>query len=146
MQNLTTYGPGDSATWGPCTDPRDPRWDGDFEPTDAELDQAKDEFLTDTFATSMWLNDHLRAAEGTITTTGNLWHGDMTTADTDQLWVLILSGNDRQALRARHELVERMCASSTAAILARVPAIRASNLAEAAEYCAEARRDVALGL
>ncbi len=28
MQNLTTYGPGDSATWGPCTDPRDPRWDG----------------------------------------------------------------------------------------------------------------------
>lgn len=128
------------------------RWDAmlpmerDDEPTDAELDDARDEFLADTFATSLWLNDHLRAAEGTVTTTGNLWHGDMTTADIDQLWVLILTGNDRQALRARHELVERMCASSTADILARVPAIRAANLADAAEYRAEARRDAALGL
>jgi hypothetical protein len=123
-----------------------PEHDDDDDPSAEELDDARDEFLADTFATSLWLNDHLRAAEGTVTATGNLWHGDMTTATIDQLWVLVLTGIDRQALRARNELVERMCKSSKANILARVPAIRASNLADAAEYRAEARRDAALGL
>jgi len=108
----TTFGPGDSATWGACTDPRDPRWDGDFEPTQDMLDDAEDEFLSDTFLTSLWLADNLTAAEGTFTTTHDLWHGDMTVATNDQLWTLILTGSDKQCLRARHELRSRMVSDS----------------------------------
>jgi hypothetical protein len=125
----TTFGPGDSATWGACTDPRDPRWDGDFEPTQDMLDDAEDEFLSDTFATSMWLNDNLKQAECDTTTTHHLWDGDMTVATVDELWTLILNGSDKQCLRARHELRSRMVTDQRDHI-ARLAVAAARNLEE----------------
>jgi hypothetical protein len=104
----TTFGPGDSATWGSCTDPRDPRWDGDFEPTQDMLADAEDEFLTDTCATSLWLVENLKQADGESTFTDGFWHLDMSNATVDQLWALILTGSNDQCLHARMELRDRM--------------------------------------
>jgi hypothetical protein len=85
MQNLTTYGPGDSATWGPCTDPRDPRWDGDREPSDNHRADAADELLADAWATSDWLIHNITQPEGSTTSIAGFEDLDMSEATTDQL-------------------------------------------------------------
>jgi len=124
------------------------RWDAmlpldrDTEPTNWELSQARDEFLTDTWATSDWLNWSLKQPE-LQTTYVPLRAEDMTALTVDQLWVLILTGTNPQLIAARHELVERMCAERADDIEARVPAIRASNLQDAAEYMAELQAEAA---
>lgn len=90
---------------------------------DSALDDARDEFLTDTFATSMWLCDNLKQAEGDSTFTDGFWHLDMSNATIDQLWALILTGSNDQCLHARMELRDRMCKSSAADIKARADAL-----------------------
>ncbi len=107
MQNLT-HGPGDSATWGPCTDPRDPRWDGDREPSVSQRADAADELLADAWATSDWLIQNVRQPEGGTTSIAGFKHLDMSEATTDQLWTLMLTGSDAQCLHARMELKERI--------------------------------------
>jgi hypothetical protein len=115
--------------------------------TDSELSEARDEFLSDTFATSMWLCDHLQQPELSTTSTRPFWGRgldlDVTGATVDQLWVLILTGTNDACLAARHELRERMVDGSAAAIEARVPSIRASNLADARQYMAELQAEAA---
>lgn len=125
------------------------RWDAmlpldrDTEPSDVELMEAADQLRTDTFATSMWLCDNLKQAEGNTTCTRQWWgmhkreEIDVSGATVDQLWVLIIDGTEQQCLAAREELRDRMLRDSRADIEARVPAIRASNLQDAAEYMAE---------
>jgi len=108
MQNLTTYGPGDSATWGPVSNPRDPRWDGDREPSDSHRADAADELLADTFTTSLWLCDNLRQPEGSTTSIAGFEDLDMSEATADQLWTLILTGSDAQCLHARMEMKDRI--------------------------------------
>lgn len=129
------------------------RWDAmlptdrDDEPTEYELSLATDEFLTDTWATCDWLNRHLQQPELSTTSTRAYWGRgldlDVTDATVDELWVLIISGTDAQCLAARHELRERMVDGSSAEIEARVPAIRASRLQDAAEYMAELHAEAA---
>ena len=130
------------------------RWDAllpaehDDEPTHLELLVAKDEFLTDTWATSDWLVRSLQQPELSTTDTSPWWgcHKrdiDVSGATVDQLWVLILDGSNEQCLAARHELRERMVDACGADIEARVPSIRAANLAEAREYMAELAAEAA---
>jgi hypothetical protein len=108
MQNLTTYGPGDSATWGPCTDPRDPRWDDDREPSDSHRADAADELLADAWTTSDWLACKVMQPEGGTTDVRGFEHLDMSEATVDQLWTLMLTGSDAQCLHARMELKDRI--------------------------------------
>ena len=109
MQNLTTYGPGDSATWGPCTDPRDPRWEDDERtPDDSHRADAADELLADTFSTSLWLCDNLRQPENSTTSIAGFEDLDMSEATADQLWTLMLTGSDAQCLHARMEMKDRI--------------------------------------
>jgi len=126
------------------------RWDNllpderDDEPTVYELSEARDEFLTDTFATSLWLVDNLAQPELSTTRVRSRWvEEDMTELTIDELWVLILSGTEKQLIAARFELVDRMCEDSADNIEARVPAIRAANRVEAAEYMAELQAEAA---
>lgn len=126
------------------------RWDAmlpderDDEPTVYELSEARDEFLTDTFATSLWLVDNLAQPELSTTRVRSRWvEEDMTELTIDELWVLILSGTEKQLIAARFELVDRMCEDSADNIEARVPSIRASNLADAREYMAELQAEAA---
>ncbi len=126
------------------------RWDNllpderDDEPTVYELSEARDEFLTDTFATSLWLVDNLAQPELSTTRVRSRWvEEDMTELTIDELWVLILSGTEKQLIAARFELVDRMCEASADNIEARVPAIRAANRVEAAEYLAELQAEAA---
>jgi hypothetical protein len=126
------------------------RWDAmlpderDDEPTVYELSEARDEFLTDTFATSLWLVENLAQPELSITRVRSRWvEEDMTELTIDELWVLILSGTEKQLIAARFELVDRMCEASADNIEARVPAIRAANRVEAAEYLAELHAEAA---
>lgn len=129
------------------------RWDAmpplerDDDPTEAELSEATDQFLTDTWATSDWLNQNLKQPELQTTCTRAYWGRgldiDVSDASVDELWVLILDGTNEQCLAARHELRERMVAGSRADIEARVPAIRASNLQDAAMYMAELAAEAA---
>ena len=129
------------------------RWDAmlplerDDDPTEAELSEATDQFLTDTWATSDWLNQNLKQPELQTTCTRAFWGRgldiDVSDASVDELWVLILDGTNEQCLAARHELRERMVAGSRADIEARVPAIRASNLQDAAMYMAELAAEAA---
>jgi hypothetical protein len=126
------------------------RWDNllpderDDEPTVYELSEARDEFLTDTFATSLWLVDNLAQPELSTTRVRSRWvEEDMTELTIDELWVLILSGTEKQLIAARFELVDRMCEDSADNIEARVPAIRAANRVEAAEYLAELQAEAA---
>jgi len=126
------------------------RWDNllpderDDEPTVYELSEARDEFLTDTFATSLWLVDNLAQPELSTTRVRSRWvEEDMTELTIDELWVLILSGTEKQLIAARFELVDRMCEASADNIEARVPAIRAANRVEAAEYLAELHAEAA---
>jgi hypothetical protein len=126
------------------------RWDAmlpderDDEPTVYELSEARDEFLTDTFATSLWLVDNLAQPELSTTRVRSRWvEEDMTELTIDELWVLILSGTEKQLIAARFELVDRMCEDSADNIEARVPAIRAANRVEAAEYLAELQAEAA---
>jgi len=126
------------------------RWDAmlpderDDEPTVYELSEARDEFLTDTFATSLWLVDNLAQPELSTTRVRSRWvEEDMTELTIDELWVLILSGTEKQLIAARFELVARMCEDSADNIEARVPAIRAANRVEAAEYLAELQAEAA---
>jgi len=126
------------------------RWDNllpderDDEPTIYELSEARDEFLTDTFATSLWLVDNLAQPELSTTRVRSRWvEEDMTELTIDELWVLILSGTEKQLIAARFELVDRMCEDSADNIEARVPAIRAANRVEAAEYLAELQAEAA---
>jgi hypothetical protein len=126
------------------------RWDNllpderDDEPTVYELSEARDEFLTDTFATSLWLVDNLAQPELSTTRVRSRWvEEDMTELTIDELWVLILSGTDKQLIAARFELVDRLCEDSADNIEARVPAIRAANRVEAAEYLAELQAEAA---
>lgn len=129
------------------------RWDAmlpldrDTEPTEAELSEATDQFLTDTWATSDWLNQNLKQPELQTTCTRAYWGRgldiDVSGATVDELWVLILDGTNEQCLAARHELRERMVAGSRADIEARVPSIRARNLQDAAEYMAELQAEAA---
>jgi hypothetical protein len=126
------------------------RWDAmlpderDDEPTVYELSEARDEFLTDTFATSLWLVDNLAQPELSTTRVRSRWvEEDMTELTIDELWVLILSGTEKQLIAARFELVDRMCEDSADNIEARVPAIRAANRVEAAEYLAELAAEAA---
>jgi len=126
------------------------RWDAmlpderDDEPTVYELSEARDEFLTDTFATSFWLVDNLWQPELSTTRVRSRWvEEDMTELTIDELWVLILSGTEKQLIAARFELVDRMCEDSADNIEARVPAIRAANRVEAAEYLAELQAEAA---
>lgn len=115
--------------------------------TDVELLEASDQFRTDTFATSMWLCDNLRQAEGDTTCTRQWWglhkreEIDVSDATVDQLWVLIIDGTEQQCLAAREELRDRMLRDCAQQIEARVPAIRASNIADAREYMADSYRD-----
>ena len=124
------------------------RWDAmlplerDDDPTDAELSEATDQFLTDTWATSDWLNQNLKQPE-LDTTYVPLRAEDMTSLTIDQLWVLILTGTNQQLIDARLELVDRMCAERASDIEARVPSIRARNLQDAAEYAAELAAEAA---
>ena len=114
------------------------------DPTDSELSEARDAFLADAWATSDWLCQNTTQLDGGTTSTHKyLWVEDLSNATVDELWVLILTGNDKRCLAARHELVERMCDSSAADIEDRVPAIRASNVAEAREYAAELQAEAA---
>jgi len=126
------------------------RWDNllpderDDEPTVYELSEARDEFLTDAFATSLWLVDNLAQPELSTTCVRSRWvEEDMTELTIDELWVLILSGTEKQLIAARFELVDRMCEDSADNIEARVPAIRAANRVEAAEYLAELQAEAA---
>ena len=126
------------------------RWDAmlpderDDEPTVYELSEARDEFLTDTFATSLWLVDNLAQPELSTTRVRSRWvEEDMTELTIDELWVLILSGTEKQLIAARFELVDRMCEDSADNIEARVPSIRAANRVEAAEYLAELQAEAA---
>jgi hypothetical protein len=126
------------------------RWDNllpderDDEPTVYELSEARDEFLTDTFATSLWLVENLAQPELSTTRVRSRWvEEDMTELTIDELWVLILSGTEKQLIAARFELVDRMCEDSADNIEARVPAIRAANRVEAAEYLAELQAEAA---
>jgi hypothetical protein len=126
------------------------RWDNllpderDDEPTVYELSEARDEFLTDTCATSLWLVDNLAQPELSTTRVRSRWvEEDMTELTIDELWVLILSGTEKQLIAARFELVDRMCEDSADNIEARVPAIRAANRVEAAEYLAELQAEAA---
>ena len=126
------------------------RWDNllpderDDEPTVYELSEARDEFLSDTCATSLWLVDHLTQASDATTHVPCRWdEQDMSELTIDQLWVLILTGGEKQLIAARHELRERMVDGSAADIEARVPAIRAANRVEAAEYLAELQAEAA---
>jgi hypothetical protein len=73
------------------------RWDNllpderDDEPTVYELSEARDEFLTDTFAASLWLVDNLAQPELSTTRVRSRWvEEDMTELTIDELWVLIL--------------------------------------------------------
>lgn len=129
------------------------RWDHmappehDDEPTQSELSEATDEFLIDTWATCDWLNQNLKQPELGTTSTRAFWGRgldlDVTDASVDELWALLLSGTNEQCLAARHELRERMVDASRDQIEARVPAIRASNIAEAREYMAELQAEAA---
>lgn len=98
---------------------------------DSVMADARDEFLTDTWATSDWLNQHLHQAEGQTTFIDGNWE-DFSVATVDQLWTLILTGSDRQCLLARHELRERMADTSKREIAARVPSMIARRFKEAA--------------
>jgi len=127
------------------------RWDAmlpderDDEPTVYELSEARDEFLTDTCATSLWLVDNLAQPSDATTRVRSRWGEleDMSELTIDELWVLILSGTEKQLIAARFELVDRMCEASADNIEARVPAIRAANRVEAAEYLAELQAEAA---
>lgn len=131
------------------------RWDNmvpvdrDDEPTQYELVQATDEFLTDTWATTDWLCQNTTQPE-LETTNISAWHWahkpeqiDVTDATIDQLWTLVLTGTQHQCLAARDELRDRMVKACAADIEARVPAIRASNLADAAELAGELAAEAA---
>ena len=129
------------------------RWDNmlptdhDNDATQSELMEATDQFRTDTWATSDWLARSLQQAEGDTTSTREWWgkHDradiDVSDATVDQLWVLIIDGTEQQCLAAREELRDRMIAGCAADIEARVPAIRAANIAESREYQADCYRD-----
>lgn len=115
--------------------------------TDVELLEASDQFRTDTWATSDWLNRNLKQTEGDTTCTRQWWGKfdradiDVSDATVDQLWVLIIDGTEQQCLAAREELRDRMLRDCAADIEARVPAIRASNIADARDYMADCYRD-----
>lgn len=98
---------------------------------DTVMADARDEFLADTFSTSMWLCDNLQQPEGQTTFTDGNWE-DFSGATVDQLWTLILTGSNRQCLLARHELRERMTDTSEREIAARVPSLIARRYKEAA--------------
>ena len=116
----------------------------DDEPTVYELSEARDEFLSDSFATSLWLVDNLKQPEGQNTSLWSLTRDiDVSNATIDQLWVLIMSGTEQQLIAARFELIERMCDANAKDIEARVPAIRAANRVEAVEYLAELQAEAA---
>lgn len=137
MPTITTFGPGDPTTWPACSGHGlDPRHDD--EATDLELSEAESEFLTDTWATSNWLIQNLKQPELQITRTPlRVAEEDVCDLTLDQLWVLMMSGTDKQLIAARFELVSRMTNACAADIEARVPAIRASNLQDAADSLAE---------
>ncbi len=121
----------------------------DDEPTTSELSDAESEFLTDTFATSMWLCDNLKQAELSRTDVSE-WRWahkpeqiDVSDATVDPLWALIIDGTQHQCLAARDELRDRMTKACRDQIEARVPAIRASNVQAAREYAAELAAEAA---
>jgi hypothetical protein len=88
--------------------------------------------------------DNLAQPELSTTRVRSRWvEEDMTELTIDELWVLILSGTEKQLIAARFELVDRMCEDSADNIEARVPAIRAANRVEAAEYLAELQAEAA---
>lgn len=116
----------------------------DDEWTESELSEATDEFLIDTWATSDWLCQNLKQPELEVTRVPlGVAEEDISDLTLDQLWVLMMSGTDAQLIAARFELRDRMVAGSRADIEARVPAIRASNLQDAAEYAAELQAEAA---
>jgi len=106
--HYTTLGPGDEATWGPVSNPRDPRWDGDREPSDSHRADAADELLADAWTTSDWLACKVMQPEGGTTDVRGFEHLDMSEATVDQLWTLMLTGSDAQCLHARMEMKDRI--------------------------------------
>lgn len=97
MNYSSIPGPGDSATWS-----RMPAgYDGE-----RDLSADRDLWLTMPNNTLEWVCEALTIKPDVAIDVPRT--DDMTGLTVDQLWVLLLTGDNQQCLRARHELVQRM--------------------------------------
>lgn len=116
---LTDYGPGDEITWGPCTDPRDPRWVEDDEAPLAqhEADEMAAEDIASTGVTvAEWLlaECHGIPLAADPVYTAALRDEQLQDAPTHVLLACIMTGTDRQANFARMFLRDRFDAAHRA--------------------------------
>lgn len=97
MNYSSIPGPGDSATWS-----RMPAgYDGE-----RDISADRDLWLTMPSNTLEWICE---ASKAQYDQAVDVVHtDDMSTLTVDQLWSMLLAGNNQQCLRARHELVQRM--------------------------------------
>lgn len=111
MTHLHTPGPGDSATWGPCTDPRDPRWDddGEFHNEISANEQARDEVLATPFSIAWFLNE---SSDETAPVDTLRSFDDCAKLTTGHLLALMWDSADvTQVMAAREELRTRFLAA-----------------------------------
>ena len=108
---LTDYGPGDEITWGPCTDPRDPRWDDSIDPPLAEWEadeQAADEISSTAANVAEWLYTVTDHEDGwKPVETMKIADAALQDAPVHILLAVVMTGTDRQANLARMFLRDR---------------------------------------
>lgn len=107
---ITQYGPGDEITWGPCTDPRDPRWEEDEDrlTKDDARDQARDELCSQAANVAEWLYTVVDNPAGwEFVDTLRVDAGSLQDAPVHVLFAVIMTGTNEQANLARMFLRER---------------------------------------
>lgn len=110
---ITQYGPGDPETWGPCTDPRDPRWDDSFDPPIDEWEaesQARDEIGCTPYGMVWWLQEHALTDDALKPVATEQVTDHLPDATLPQLVALLMAGTERQIIDAAYELRERFMA------------------------------------
>ena len=105
----TPYGPGDEITWGPCTDPRDPRWeeDDDFISEEEAYDMAADEIIATPYHAVWWLMEHALTDDALKPVATEQVTDYLPEATLPQLVSLLMAGTERQVIDAAYELRER---------------------------------------
>lgn len=102
------YGPGDEATWGPCTGhPNDPRTEDapdDYMTLDEALDAATEEMMSSPYAVAFWLGEQIQDVS-IVDVDAVTDH--LPDASVNELLTMIMAGDSEQIVAAAYELRER---------------------------------------
>lgn len=103
---ITSFGPGDEITWGPCINPNDPRWDDGDSLSECDAQSMAAEQVSATPAqVANWLEE--QCSEAWVPVETHELDEDLSELPTSGLLAMIMVGTHDQLRAARHELRAR---------------------------------------